>query len=467
MVYARMSYVVKSEGAFSAVFRCLIGLLTGDTASPGFWNVYFTDFQLPHDAADIYLNGRPVCQLEQADDEAMFSTKPPSLQTKMDIFYGWSRRKFMFISPPKSKCMIFGPLPATLPVFRIGAETVEIVPKYKYVGMWFTSTHPNIFAAHYAEKASKARRVANAMFAAVKTHLGSLPVREGLQLYMARVDCYLISGGEISLDVDSRLLEEHLQVQQSFLRSLLGLNRSSILAILYTETGQTPIKIQDRVVRDALLDSFSLYRSGKACWIGDICLVLSRLPSPVYVTEDDLRNPDTVNDIMDRVEQVLDEGLQNDIESFSRTHLLKDRAERIDEGEGRSRMGLVTRRRRHYLDVPIPSHRKALTRLILSDHNLSVERLRYPGRYRAAAPRHLRLCRFCRVAVEDEAHALLVCIGDSGFDGKWNADEPYEFLKWMLSQRKITVRLAKFVADLLDVYNASPRYVPAILYIHG
>ncbi|KAJ7018792.1 hypothetical protein C8F04DRAFT_976644 [Mycena alexandri] len=343
-----MSYVVKSEGAFSAVFRCLIGLLTGDTASPGFWNVYFADFQLPHDAADIYLNGRPVCQLEQADDEAMFSTKPPSLQTKMDIFYGWSRRKFMFISPPKSKCMIFGPLPATLPVFRIGAETVEIVPKYKYVGMWFTSTHPNIFAAHYAEKASKARRVANAMFAAVKTHLGSLPVREGLQLYMARVDCYLISGGEISLDVDSRLLEEHLQVQQSFLHSLLGLNRSSILAILYTETGQTPIKIrrllralsrlryilsipttEDRVVRDALLDSFSLYRSGKACWIGDICLVLSRLPSPVYVTEDDLRNPDTVNDIMDWVEQVLDEGLQNDIESFSRTHLLTAHMVRI------------------------------------------------------------------------------------------------------------------------------------------
>jgi hypothetical protein len=46
---------------------------------------------------------------------------------------------------------------------------------------------------------------------------------------------------------------------------------------------------------------------------------------------------------------------------------------------------------------------------MLSDHNLSVERLRYPGRYGAAAPRELRLCRFCRTAVEDEAHAILVC----------------------------------------------------------
>ncbi|KAJ6493831.1 hypothetical protein DFH09DRAFT_1022374, partial [Mycena vulgaris] len=393
-----MSYVVKSEGAFSAVFRSLIGLLTGDTASPGFWNVYFADFQLPHDDDDIRLNGRPVCQLEQADDGAIFTTQVPKLQGKIDIFYMWSRRKFMFISPPKSKGMIFGPLPPVLPILHVGDDVVEFVPKFKYVGMWFTSTHPNMFAAHYADRASKARNVANATFARVKTHLGSLPVREGLRLYMARVDCYLISGGEISLDVDARLLQEHLEVQQLFLRNLLGLNPASMLAILYTETGQTPIKIrrllralsrlryllaipttEDRIVRDALLDSFSLYQSGKPCWIGDICFVLGHLPTPIHVTEADLRDDKAVEAVMERVEKVLDSDLQHDIDTFTRTHLLRDRVERIDEGEGRYRLGHVTRRRRHYLDVPIPSHRKAITRLLLSDHNLSVERLRYPS----------------------------------------------------------------------------------------
>ncbi|KAJ7201576.1 hypothetical protein GGX14DRAFT_304047, partial [Mycena pura] len=386
------------------------------------------DFQLPTANADICLNGRPVCQLEQADDEAIFSTEPITLQEKIDNYYLWSRRKFMFISPPKSKGMIFGPLPAALPVFRVGPDIVELVPKFKYVGLWFTSTHRNIFAAHYAEQASTARRVANATFAAVKSHLGSLPVREGLRLYMARVDCYLISGSEISLDVDSRLINEHVEVQQSFLRRLLGLNSSSMLTILYTETGQTPIKVrrllralsrlryilnlpgsEDLIVRDALLDSFALYRSGKPCWIGDICLVLRHLPEPICVTDKDLRTDDGVKEIMEHVQRVLDADLQRDIDSFEKTHLLRDRVERIDEGEGQSRMGLVTRRRRHYLDVPIPAHRRAITRLMLSDHNLSVERLRYPGRYRAAAPRELRLCRFCRAAVEDEAHAILVC----------------------------------------------------------
>jgi hypothetical protein len=140
-------------------------------------------------------------------------------------------------------------------------------------------------------------------------------------------------------------------------------------------------------------------------------------------------------------------------------------------------------RRRHYLDVPIPAHRMAITRLMLSDHNLSVERRRYPGRYRAAAPRNLRLCRFCRTAVEDEAHTLLVCTAHTelqplrerflrdiydqvgGLEHKWTADRPYDFLKWLLSSRKIVLRLAKFVADILAVYDSYPRYIPAILYL--
>ncbi|KAJ7197661.1 hypothetical protein GGX14DRAFT_574135 [Mycena pura] len=40
----------------------------------------------------------------------------------------------------------------------------------------------------------------------------------------------------------------------------------------------------------------------------------------------------------------------------------------------------------------IPAHRIALTRLLLSDYNLSVERLK-----------------FCRGIVEDEVHALFGC----------------------------------------------------------
>ncbi|KAJ7497651.1 hypothetical protein FB451DRAFT_240391 [Mycena latifolia] len=112
-----------------------------------------------------------------------------------------------------------------------------------------------------------------------------------------------------------------------------------------------------------------------------------------------------------------------------------------------------------------------------------VDRDSYPGRYTAAAPRAMRLCRFCRTAVEDEAHALLVCTGHDrlqpiretfmrdiydevgGFERKWSPDRPQDFLQWLLSSRKITGRLAKFVADILDEYDKHRRYIPATLYL--
>jgi len=46
---------------------------------------------------------------------------------------------------------------------------------------------------------------------------------------------------------------------------------------------------------------------------------------------------------------------------------------------------------------------------MLSTHALAVERLRYQERYRAPVPHAWRLCRFCRVEVEDEVHVLLKC----------------------------------------------------------
>ncbi|KAJ7894554.1 hypothetical protein B0H13DRAFT_1512904, partial [Mycena leptocephala] len=67
---------------------------------------------------------------------------------------------------------------------------------------------------------------------------------EALQLYMARVDCYLTSGCELSLDTDSNLLDEHREVQLHFLRRMLGLNTHSMLAVLFTETGQLPVRFR-------------------------------------------------------------------------------------------------------------------------------------------------------------------------------------------------------------------------------
>ncbi|KAJ7911527.1 hypothetical protein B0H13DRAFT_1614472, partial [Mycena leptocephala] len=128
----------------------------------------------------------------------------------------------------------------------------------------------------------------------MKHRIGSLPAKEGLQLYMARIDCYLISAAEISIDIDAHLVEEFLDVQHLFLRRLLGINSRAMLAVLFTETGLMPIRIrrlllalsrlrymlelgEERRVRAALLDSVDLFAAGHPGWAGDIAILLRSL----------------------------------------------------------------------------------------------------------------------------------------------------------------------------------------------
>ncbi|KAJ7155318.1 hypothetical protein C8R46DRAFT_997193 [Mycena filopes] len=488
-----MSYAVKFGDEHSLPFRSLIGLFTGDSASPTLWNIYFSDFRLPPHEDDIRLNGRPVSQAEQADDNLIMSTSFPAFQAKVTMFFTWGTNKRTFVSAKKSEWMIFGPLPSVIPVLRIGDHIVKLVHEFKYVGIWFTSIFANVFARHYAAKASKARGAANAIFA-LKHRVGTMPVKEGIQLYMARVDCYLISGCELSLDTAAGLLDDHVDVQHTFLRRLLGLNSHSMLAILFTETGQMPLRIrrlllalgrlrymvmaeEGRVVRDALLDSIALLREGKSGWATDLVIMLSRLPTPIEVQADDLLSVDSINAIEKRVVAVLDDDLQRDIDRLVKTHLLRNRLEMGDD----KALVLATRRRRHYLTmVVVPAHRKALTGLLLGDHPLSVERLRYATRYRDAVPRHLRLCRFCRGAVEDESHALFDCVDNqrlvmireqflqclANCDPELHAlhaEIPtYNFLVRLVSSRRAVKVFAKFVFNVLALFQEFPRYSPVV-----
>lgn len=149
MIYARMAYEVKLGDERSLPFRAHIGLLTGDSASPTLWNIYFTDFRLPPHTDDIHLNGRPVSQAEQADDNLIMSTAFLAFQSKVTMVYKYCMNKRIFTSAKESKWMIFGPLPAVIPVLRIGDLIVELVWELKYVGIWFSSVHINVFARHY------------------------------------------------------------------------------------------------------------------------------------------------------------------------------------------------------------------------------------------------------------------------------------------------------------------------------
>ncbi|KAJ7158082.1 hypothetical protein C8R46DRAFT_839617, partial [Mycena filopes] len=370
---------------------------------------------------DICLNGRPVSHVEQADDVALFSTTAAGLQRKLDRFFQWCRVNFMVISVMKTEWMLFGQLPRVLPVMVIGNAVINLVKQYKFVGLIFTSVQHDIFAAHYTKKASKARAVGNTTFSA-KAMIGCLPPYEGIRLYMARMDPHLTFGCEVCLDVVPKHLAELTDVQHQFLRRLLGLHRRSMLSVLFTETGVTPLSYRRPLIAlgylmylislppkhfayAAFRDSLLLARQGHPCWFSDLRLVMQRLPVAVDLSLADL-SPDGVIHVRKKLDDAGQQWLSRTItELSSRMPLIQGRLERNENGD----FIATASKLRQYLRVPVPAHRKALTRLLLSAHTLGVEILRYDERGRKRAPRAFRFCRFCRRGVESEGHALIVC----------------------------------------------------------
>ncbi|KAH6874862.1 hypothetical protein BKA70DRAFT_1128740, partial [Coprinopsis sp. MPI-PUGE-AT-0042] len=97
--------------------------------------------------------------------------------------------------------------------------------------------------------------------------------------------------------------------------------------------------------------------------------------------------------------------LHSQLECSPKLYLLKGRMEpsRSDEGV----WSVVPLLCRHYLHVANPDHRRALTRILASNHYYASELLQYCG-----VPWAERLCRLCGESVETPEHALLQCTGN-------------------------------------------------------
>jgi hypothetical protein len=72
----------------------------------------------------------------------------------------------------------------------------------KYVGIHLRTNLRNMFADHYIAKARPVRYCGHRVMG-IEDVTGRLNPKDLKQLYMARVDCHLIHGCEISLDSEA------------------------------------------------------------------------------------------------------------------------------------------------------------------------------------------------------------------------------------------------------------------------
>ncbi|KAJ7502157.1 hypothetical protein B0H11DRAFT_1712795 [Mycena galericulata] len=71
-----------------------------------------------------------------------------------------------------------------------------------------------------------------------------LTPKRSKDLYMARVDCSLIHGCEVSPDCEDVHVKELCAIQVDFVRQVLNVHSHSMVVALFTETGITPLRIR-------------------------------------------------------------------------------------------------------------------------------------------------------------------------------------------------------------------------------
>ncbi|KAJ6515587.1 hypothetical protein C8R45DRAFT_888502 [Mycena sanguinolenta] len=198
------------------------------------------------------------------------------------------------------------------------------------------------------------------------------------------------------------------------------------------------------------------------------------LPAPVNLAAE--LTVDAVNDARKALKQACDKWLTDlTCQHASRLPLIQGRLERTAEGE----LVNTALKLRHYLRIPVPAHRKALTRLYLSAHRLGIEVLRYGERYRDKMPREWRLCRFCHDAVESEAHALFGCTANPDlmelrrdflqdiykllpdFPRVWGTIDAFLLALVHCHDFNVTQRLAKLTFEVFEVYGSMEIFKPA------
>lgn len=482
MLYRKMEYMVIMGDMVSETFKSTVGVLIGDPASPTLWNLFLADFALSAHPDDVSLVTHFISHLEHADDMLLMSYSVDGLQHHFDGVFDYCCLNFLSVNAMKSWYMCFGRHRGATPSLTLGGDAVRATSSFTYVGVTFRSTHRNIFVDHYQAKADKARKCIYGILS-VESLVHTLPPKMGRLLYTARVDPHLISGCEVIIDVDVPRLTSLYHLQYLFLRRLLHVQSRSMVVPLFTELGLMPLRYRRLIlalrylgyvierpesdyVHVALRDSYELFTAGQSGWFSDLFLALNGLPIRVVLPGLRDLSTDVVEGLIKQVRRCCAIWLQRELDSSPKLYLIHGRLEPQDDKPPKRIICWF----RHYLEVPIAKHRIALTRMILSDHCLAIERLRWADRYHPRVPRDQRFCRFCRTCIESVEHALFFCVENNmlrvlraqfvvDLNKKWPGfgwvlpSNAVARLKLLVMNRETVPLLAKFVYEVLHLFN--------------
>ncbi|KAJ3860616.1 hypothetical protein EV359DRAFT_15573, partial [Lentinula novae-zelandiae] len=375
---------------------------------------------LSFDPEDVELRMVVISHLEHADDIVLISRGHAGLQRHLRTFQIWCQNNSLLVSPGKSWLMLFGRLPLVLPQLTLSDKLLKFRDVGRYVGIFFQSTHRNMFAPHYTEKRDAAVGTARAI-TGCDLLVGNrrMPPSITKQLYTALVDCHLTNGCEIIPDTDPGLIQILEDVQLRFLRRMLNLSNNSVITPLFTESGIMPIRTRRaslalRYLKYLIAPPLSLCvpgplgeRQPPPRWLSDLDYAISQLPGHHRLPHLRDLNSDCIDTLIKTIEFSTKSELQSHIDTWSKLSLLRNRLEPKEEGPAKLQIiGL-----RHYLtQIKNHAHRRSVTKLLCGDLTPQVFRAS-ASPLRQLTPTEVlnRACRACNQQGETPQHLLFQC----------------------------------------------------------
>jgi hypothetical protein len=152
--------------------------------------------------------------------------------------------------------------------------------------------------------------------------------------------------------------------------------------------------------------SIELAGKNKKSWVGDVLTAATKLPFDAPPLDFANATDKSVEFYPKDIEAHALGWLQQEIDLSVKLYLLHGRREpQKDKPPAQKTLYLP-----HYLFIiKNQDYREALTSILLSTHQLALEKLRHTDHALRPVPRHERLCRFSTAQVEGPEHALLEC----------------------------------------------------------
>lgn len=413
-MYSNSKFVAKKGKSISPVTKVHKGVKQGDSLSPMLFNIYTNDLPEVFDqlhSDPVSLDSTKLNCLLYADDLILISESEKGLQSCLDSLSTYCTRWKLKINISKTKIIIFnkGKRKPSQDKFLINEQEIEVVEKYKYLGVILTYNGNLKHAAdHMYAKGLKA--VFGLKNKILDLDLANVKLK--LKLFDSLIKPIVTYGSEIWISdfTQKQLKGDNLpfeKIHNRFCKYLLGVNKKASNFASRCELGRLPllsyismlsfkyfIRFEQlpsgRLVREAFEVDRGLNAEGHKSWYSFILNSAKKMNMNLSALSD--------KNVSNKINEYFKKSVEDQLKDFkkrdndSKLYTFANCYENFDTP--------------NYLNFNLPkSLTNNLTKLRISAHPLLIEKGRY---FRPKLLRNQRLCTMCN-KIEDEKHFVLFC----------------------------------------------------------